>query len=227
MDLSCPCVTAETACSLFNICLSLFLEQSTDVGRVVALDEAHKYMTDNAECQTLTESLLSAIRLQRHLGARVFISTQEPTISPRLLDLCSVTIAHRFTSPEWMKALRKHLAGVSYQAAARAKRFPSSFNELEPGAPILPESKSLDTETETFSRIVTLKTGEALLFAPSAIMNVEEQCDVCEQVTPESRDSAKGSISDKMGITKLGHGILKVRIRRRVTEDGGQSVMAR
>ncbi|KLU93221.1 hypothetical protein MAPG_12158, partial [Magnaporthiopsis poae ATCC 64411] len=44
VDLSCPCVKADTACSLFNICLSLFLEQdSSRIGRVVALDEAHKY----------------------------------------------------------------------------------------------------------------------------------------------------------------------------------------
>jgi hypothetical protein len=42
VDLSCPCVTAEGACSIFNICLSLFLEQHTTVGRVIGLDEAHK-----------------------------------------------------------------------------------------------------------------------------------------------------------------------------------------
>lgn len=42
VDLSCPCVTPESACSLFNICLSLFLEQEACHGRVVALDEAHK-----------------------------------------------------------------------------------------------------------------------------------------------------------------------------------------
>ncbi|KAK3331156.1 hypothetical protein B0H66DRAFT_598651 [Apodospora peruviana] len=101
VDLSCPCVTAELAYSLSNICLSLFLEQdSAKVGRVVALDEAHKYMNELAECQTLTENLLSTIRLQRHLGARVLIATQEPTISHKLLDLCSVTVVHRFTSPD-------------------------------------------------------------------------------------------------------------------------------
>lgn len=112
VDLSCPCVTAEMACSLFNICLSLFLEQKADdVGRVIALDEAHKYMTNSAECQALTESLLATIRLQRHLGARVIIPTQEPTISPKLLDLCSVTIVHRFTSPDRLTALGRHLAG--------------------------------------------------------------------------------------------------------------------
>jgi hypothetical protein len=42
VDLSCPCVTAEAACSLFNMTLSLFLEQHTSVGRVIGLDEAHK-----------------------------------------------------------------------------------------------------------------------------------------------------------------------------------------
>jgi hypothetical protein len=77
------------------------------------LDEAHKYMTDSAECQALTESLTSTIRLQRHIATRVVISTQKPTISPRLLDLCSVTIVHRITSPDWMKALQRHLAGAS------------------------------------------------------------------------------------------------------------------
>ncbi|KAI8654426.1 C2H2-type domain-containing protein [Fusarium sp. Ph1] len=100
VDLSCPCITPEMACSLFTICLSLFLEQDTELGRVIALDEAHKYMTDNNEGQAFTESLLSTIRLQRHLGVRVIISTQEPTISPRLLDLSTITIIHRFTSPD-------------------------------------------------------------------------------------------------------------------------------
>ncbi|TQS33431.1 hypothetical protein Golomagni_06225, partial [Golovinomyces magnicellulatus] len=66
VDLSCPCITAAMACSLFTICLSLFIEQKSNIGRVVALDEAHKYMTDSVESQQLTESLLSTIRLQRH-----------------------------------------------------------------------------------------------------------------------------------------------------------------
>ncbi|KAG8664538.1 uncharacterized protein FPOAC1_013319 [Fusarium poae] len=103
VDLSCPRVTVETACSLVNICLSLFLEREHTIGRVVALDEAHKYMNDSSESQTLTESLLSVIRLKRHLGTRVIISTQEPTVSPRLLDLCSTVIVHRFTSPTWFQ----------------------------------------------------------------------------------------------------------------------------
>jgi hypothetical protein len=41
-------------------------------------------MNDSLESDEFTETLLSTIRLQRHLGARVVISTQEPTISRRL-----------------------------------------------------------------------------------------------------------------------------------------------
>ena len=42
VDLSCPFVDSDTACGLFEMCLGVFLEQKMDIGRVVALDEAHK-----------------------------------------------------------------------------------------------------------------------------------------------------------------------------------------
>lgn len=42
VDLSCPCISPDTACSLFNVCFGIFMEQDTEIGRVVALDEAHK-----------------------------------------------------------------------------------------------------------------------------------------------------------------------------------------
>ncbi|RYP39132.1 hypothetical protein DL766_000588 [Monosporascus sp. MC13-8B] len=205
VDLSCPCVTAETACSLFNICLSLFIEQEASVGRIVALDEAHKYMNESAEAGTLTEQLLATIRLQRHLGTRVVISTQEPTVSPKLLDLCSMTIVHRFTSPDWLHALQRHLAGISIVSRLREKandtddeagRLSDAFKELS--------IKDTDPATAMFAHIVQLKVGEALVFAPSAALGID----------------------DSLNVKRLSHGVLKVRIRNRVTEDGGRSVMA-
>jgi len=45
VDLSCPFVNSETACVLFDMCLGIFLEQKMDIGRIVALDEAHKVWT--------------------------------------------------------------------------------------------------------------------------------------------------------------------------------------
>lgn len=185
VDLSCPCVMPENACLLFNICLALFLEKDMGVGRVVALDEAHKFMNDSDGCTILTDRLLTVIREQRHLAARVFISTQEPTISPKLLDLCNVTIVHRFTSPEWLRTLQKHLAGASMQAAAGNG------------------GEEVDTRN-IFAKIVELRVGEALLFAPSAI------------VAPDG----KGLVE------RLGNRHITMRVRQRSTPDGGRSIMA-
>ncbi|KAM7201439.1 hypothetical protein V8F20_004903 [Naviculisporaceae sp. PSN 640] len=230
VDLSCPCVTSEMACSLFNVCLSLFLEQdSTSVGRVVALDEAHKYMNESPECQVLTNSLLETIRLQRHLGARILISTQEPTISSKLLDLCSVTAVHRFTSPAWLNALHKHIAGVSRgaemferatklnaKAAAAADENDSPVEEIIEGVGKLnlqeAELHGGDPLMEMFAKIVSLNVGEALIFAPSAVIGVKKHV----------KDGEKTSV----GVQRLTHGVLKVRIRNRTTADGGKSIMA-
>lgn len=196
---------------MFNICLSLFLEQdSKKIGRVVALDEAHKYMTDSAECQTLTEALLATIRLQRHLGARIIISTQEPTISPKLLDLCSVTIVHRFTSPDWLETLKKHLAGASAFSTSADKLDESKKDEdTYKGVHALTLNRE-DLAKELFSKIVALRTGEALIFAPSAIIGTRKT----------------GILLEKKEHVRLGNGVLKVRVRKRVTRDGGRSIMA-
>lgn len=61
-----------------------------------------------------------------------------------------------------------------------------------------------DAAMSLFAQIVQLRVGEALLFAPNALL------DVRAGAQPE----------------KLSNGVLKVRIRARVTEDGGRSVMA-
>ncbi|KAH6675878.1 hypothetical protein B0J14DRAFT_691998 [Halenospora varia] len=201
VDLSCPCITPESACSLFNICLSLFVEQSMAAGRVIALDEAHKFMNASIEALTLTNTLLSVIRLQRHLGARIVISTQEPTISPALLDLCSITIAHRFTSPDWLRSLKGHLAAVA-----------TNVPYYKPGAEREGSDAGSDgiggTAERIFGEIVRLSVGEALLFAPTAIVSLS---------------LGSGSMIEA---TRLGTGFIKIRVRNRLTTDGGKSVMA-
>ncbi|KAH7555666.1 hypothetical protein BM1_07289 [Bipolaris maydis] len=197
VDLSCPCVSPETACSLFNICLSLFLEQKIVCGRVIALDEAHKYMTSSPESSVLTHSLLSTVRLQRHLGARIFVSTQEPTIAPAFLDLCTVTIIHRFSSPAWLHALDAHIALMQQQppesdsAAQRDGRSSGSRKE---------------TAREIFRKIIKLEPGQALVFAPSAMAAIGD-------VDGSDQDGSVGFY-------------LQVRVRSRLSDDGGCSVLA-
>ncbi|KAF5484690.1 hypothetical protein CGCS363_v013941 [Colletotrichum siamense] len=201
VDLSCPCVTPELACSLFNICLSLFLEQQSPVGKAVALDEAHKYMKESDDSQTLTNSLLETIRLQRHLGVRVFISTQEPTVSTKLLDLCSMTLVHRFTSPDWLRTLRQHLAGVSSMSVTMAGEEESSHTV----APIAVGTK--DPALELFGMIVSLHTGQALVFAPSTVLGLRNERNV-------------------VVLQRLAHRALRIKVRSRLTKDGGETVMA-
>lgn len=142
-------------------------------------------MTGTDSGNAFTESLLSVIRLQRHLATRVIIATQEPTISPSLLDLCSITIVHRFTSPAWLSALRAHLAGISF------------------------ESEDKRDIAEVFKRIVNLDAGQALLFSPSAMLEVDKHAN-------------KGSLR----MVKLGIRYVKIQVRKRLTADGGRSVLA-
>ncbi|KKP00657.1 hypothetical protein THAR02_07246 [Trichoderma harzianum] len=226
VDLSCPCVTEETACSLFNICLELFIQHKSSVGLVVALDEAHKYMTDTVESELLTARLLENIRVQRHVGIRVIISTQEPTISPKLLDLCSVTIVHRFTSPDWMQSLRQHLAGASIAPVATDEVIGNGYGMM---ANLRPSSKEL--AEELFHKIVALRRGEALLFCPSAIIGLraapiklEKESSVIDNWTDEDVENVGGRAYPQL--IKLSHGHLRIQVRKRITQDGGRSILA-
>ncbi len=45
--------------------------------------------------------------------AWIAILTQEPSTSPKLLDLCRATIVHRFTSLNCLNMLTQYLAGMS------------------------------------------------------------------------------------------------------------------
>ena len=101
VDLSYPFVDVNTACSLFNICMGIYLESNSRTSKIIAVDEAHKvnfahlfyltspsffydiylpatdrtlYITDNPASKALVGSLLAVIR-QRHYGVRVFILT--------------------------------------------------------------------------------------------------------------------------------------------------------
>ncbi|KAL1954745.1 hypothetical protein VTO42DRAFT_745 [Malbranchea cinnamomea] len=239
VDLSCPFVDESDACALFNICLSIFLEGRDQGGRIIALDEAHKFLTTRSrEANNLTETMLSVIRQQRHLATRVIIATQEPTLSPSLLDLCNVTIVHRFTSPTWFQMLRNHLAGAVVGGSGE-------------------KSKTQGGGAEgVFAQIVSLKTGEALVFCPSAILDVEEN--LVPAPASESSDSSTvgededdsdsstgdptpppppssssteagagaGAGAGRIHLRELGPRYIRMKVRSRVTADGGRSILA-
>ncbi|GKZ38702.1 hypothetical protein AbraIFM66950_011071 [Aspergillus brasiliensis] len=178
LDLSCPFVDQSTACILFRIAIELFLHTYPSRGKMIVADEAHKYMTDTPAAKVLTETFLTIIRQQRHLGVRTIISTQEPTISSRLIDLCSLTVIHRFTSPEWYETIRKHVPMDSSEQV-EGERIPVGLY-----------------------RIASLRTGEAIVFAPSAHVVGEDEA-----------------------VIDTKHHPFNMMMRKRVTWDGGKSIV--
>jgi hypothetical protein len=150
VDLSDPFLDDTTVCMLFDICLSIAKENRPKCGLVVALDEAHKYMNQSPTAKNFTDRLLLTVREQRHIGIRVIIATQEPTISEMLLDLCSVSIVHQFKSPAWFQTIRNHLGGASSI------------------------SYSSDGQVSLFEDIIGLGVGESRVFAPSAFVRMDE-----------------------------------------------------
>lgn len=159
VDLSDPFVDASTACILFDICLGIILKRHKEAvtankispGLIITLDEAHKFLDRGIpSADIFTSSLLTTIREQRHNAARVIIATQEPTISEKLLDLCSVSIVHRFNSPAWFTAICGHLGGASNLTSEKD------------------EEKTAVKKEELFKQIPALQVGESLVFSPTS-----------------------------------------------------------
>ncbi|RDB22698.1 hypothetical protein Hypma_010340 [Hypsizygus marmoreus] len=181
IDLSDPFIDPASACGLFEIITRLFVRADVGTGKVLVVDEAHKYLATSRASSGLTKALLTLTRQQRHLSMRVIISTQEPTVVPPvLLDLCTVVVLHRFTSPSWWEHLIKHVS--------------ADF-----------------TGSDAFDKVVKLQTGQAIILAPSAI-------GMFDIATP-------GPHIDKKVLAQFGRRYLVVKTRKRVTKDGGASIL--
>ncbi|KAF7791008.1 hypothetical protein EIP86_001967 [Pleurotus ostreatoroseus] len=199
IDLSSPFMDGASACGFFDIILGLFVEAEITAGKVVVLDEAHKYLSESQAGSSgrLTDSLLTIIRQQRHLATRVVISTQEPTVVPsKFLDLCSIIIAHRFSSPKWLKTLAQHVSAAD-----------SSLNEL-------------------FDKIVSLQTGQAILFAPNGLCVRSRAAAASASSWQAETEAEQPHNTTTTTVGMLGQGYFLVRSRLRLTLDGGHSLLA-
>jgi hypothetical protein len=148
-----------------------------------------------------------------------------------------VTIVHRFTSPAWYKILGGHLA-----AALIGKRKESRKQEED----------SRYQRVDLFDQIVNLGTGEALVFCPTALLDVVPS-DVTEvnngrnlnadSVQPgnlvnrpsTSRNGPNSMTSEflptvldpeRCHVQELGARYIKMKVRKRLTADGGRSILS-
>lgn len=126
VDLRDELIDKGEALSLFMVLLNRFT-QASDKGekfnKIIVFDEAHKYMDDPA----LTDAITEAVREMRHKGASIVVASQNPPSVPQeIIELSSVIVAHKFTSPAWLK----HLQKVSH---AFGDMKGSQFTHLAPG----------------------------------------------------------------------------------------------
>ena len=107
-DLTDPLLASDEANGIFQVLVEQFraAPSTADCGKLLALDEAHKFM-DGSVSDGLSNAIVNAARLMRHDGLRLAVSTQSPkALAPELLELVSVAVLHRFHSQDWYSYLR-------------------------------------------------------------------------------------------------------------------------
>lgn len=160
------------------------------------------------------------------------------------MDLCDVSIIHRFRSPAWFDAIKQHLAGMvwSGDTASHSGR-------------------------DVFETIVGLGDGQALLFCPNAYLDTQPpalavdlltgRVDGDADVDEDNRDGSSFTQTLARSASQRGGGggggmpladeanvrpaepirpafdpkplhtaFIKLQIRQRLTADGGKSMMA-
>lgn len=142
--------------------------------------------------QGLPAYSLSAVLASHSL--RLIHSFAEPNvIPPVLIDLCAVTILHRFSSPSWLEHVAKHVSANlgSKEALDRVVHL---------------QVCHLRTRRHGAGLKRCFQTGQAILLAPSGLGATNN--------------------GQKSSIGQFGRRWLLIKTRRRVTEDGGASILS-
>jgi DNA phosphorothioation-dependent restriction protein DptH len=112
VDLRDEWIEKDEALGLFVIMLRIFAAQKHEMrefNKLVVFDEAHKYMTESA----LIGQVVETIREMRHQATSIVIASQDPLSVPRaIIELTSILILHRMTSPQWLKHLKSALIAL-------------------------------------------------------------------------------------------------------------------
>ena len=108
VDLRDEFIEKDEALGLFVVMLNIFSSVKEVDGKkfnkFIVFDEAHKYMND----KELVGSITTAIREMRHKGVSIMIASQDPMSLPtEIIELSSIVVMHRFSSPAWVKHVQK------------------------------------------------------------------------------------------------------------------------
>ncbi|KAJ3075474.1 hypothetical protein HDU98_007972 [Podochytrium sp. JEL0797] len=136
-DLTDPMLSASEVNGIFQLLVEQFRVAPLATGgggggvggKLLALDECHKFMDGNKD-DGLSDAILDTVRLMRHDGIRVVLSTQSPkAVLPEILELVSVAVMHRFHSQDWFRYL-------SAKIPLKVEDF-EEIVELEPGEAVV------------------------------------------------------------------------------------------
>ena len=108
VDLRDEFIEKDEALGLFVVMLNIFssvkMVDGHSFNKFIVFDEAHKYMNN----KELVGSITTAIREMRHKGVSIMIASQDPMSLPaEIIELSSIVILHRFSSPAWVKHVQK------------------------------------------------------------------------------------------------------------------------
>jgi len=137
VDLRDEWIEKDEALGLFVVMLRIFAAsryQGREFNKLVVFDEAHKYISES----NLISQVVETIREMRHQATTVIIASQDPLSVPRaIIELTSVLILHRMTSPQWVKHLRSAIAALDDVQDA-------SVTSLQPGEALVWAQRSTD-----------------------------------------------------------------------------------
>jgi hypothetical protein len=112
VDLRDQWVEKDEALGLFVVMLRIFAAArhgGKSFNKMVIFDEAHKYISDS----DLVGQVVETIREMRHQATSVIIASQDPLSVPRsVVELTSVLLLHRMTSPQWLKHLKGAISAL-------------------------------------------------------------------------------------------------------------------
>jgi hypothetical protein len=137
VDLRDEWIEKEEALGLFVVMMRIFAAsryEGREFNKLVVFDEAHKYITESE----LIGQVVETIREMRHQGTSVLIASQDPLSVPRaVVELTSLLILHRMTSPQWLK----HLKGA---ISALEGITEGNLSGLQPGEAMMWSQRSTD-----------------------------------------------------------------------------------
>jgi len=112
VDLRDEWIEKDEALGLFVVMMKIFATSrfhDRDFNKLVVFDEAHKYITESE----LISQVVETIREMRHQATSVVIASQDPLSVPRaVVELTSILVLHRMTSPQWLKHLKSAIVAL-------------------------------------------------------------------------------------------------------------------